>query len=84
MLSRIDTHVATLHDVPMVEHVANKVQSARVTAGITQEGLAARVGGSRQTIIAVEKGNYTPSVMLALKLARVFNLSVEKLFTIES
>ncbi|MBI4080018.1 helix-turn-helix transcriptional regulator [Candidatus Kaiserbacteria bacterium] len=68
----------------MGEHVANKVQSARTAAGITQEELAERVGVSRQTIIAIEKGNYTPSVLLALKVAKIFKIPVEKLFTIES
>jgi len=50
---------------------------------ITQEELAERVGVSRQTIIAIEKGNYTPSVLLALKIARFFKTPVEKLFTIQ-
>ncbi|MBI2610984.1 helix-turn-helix transcriptional regulator [Candidatus Kaiserbacteria bacterium] len=68
----------------MGEHIANRVQSARTTAGITQEDLAERIGVSRQTIIAIEKGNYTPSVLLALKVAKVFKIPVEKLFTVES
>ena len=67
----------------MTEYVANKVQSARTEANITQEELAERVGVSRQTIIAIEKGNYTPSVLLALKIARAFKVSVDTLFTIQ-
>ncbi len=82
--SKVDIPIATPHDVPMGEHVLNKVQSARASAGITQEDLAERIGVSRQTIIAIEKGNYTPSVLLALKVAKVFKVPVEKLFTIES
>lgn len=66
----------------MGEHVKNEVQSMRMKAGVTQEELARQVGVSRQTIIAIEKGNYTPSVMLALKLARHFKVPVEELFTI--
>lgn len=66
----------------MSEYVANKVQVFRTQSGITQEELAARVGVSRQTIIAIEKGNYTPSVLLALKVARFFKVSVENIFTI--
>jgi len=66
----------------MIEYVANKVQVFRTQSGITQEELAARVGVSRQTIIAIEKGNYTPSVLLALKVARFFKVSVEEIFTI--
>lgn len=68
----------------MNEYVANKVQVSRTQSGITQEELAARVGVSRQTIIAIEKGNYTPSVLLALKIARFFKVPVEKLFTIST
>ena len=60
----------------------NDVQSHRMNAGITQEDLATKVGVSRQTIIAIEKGNYTPSVMLALKIAKFFKSPVEKIFTI--
>ena len=66
----------------MREYVRNTVQEFRTRAGITQEGLAEAVGVSRQTIIAIEKGNYTPSVFLALKLARYFKTPVEKIFNI--
>lgn len=50
---------------------------------LTQEELAELVGVSRQTIIAIEKGKYNPSVHLALKLARVLDTTVEEIFTIE-
>lgn len=50
---------------------------------MTQEDLAASVGVSRQTIIAMEKGNYTPSLMLAMQLAHVFKVSVEELFSLK-
>lgn len=50
----------------------------------TQEGLALQVGVSRQTIIAIEKGTYNPSLDLAFKLARAFDLQVEEIFTFES
>lgn len=50
---------------------------------VTQEDLATAVGVSRQTIIAIEKGNYTPSLMLALELAKFFKLSIEELFYIK-
>ena len=66
----------------MQAHVANRVQQFRTEEGITQEELAERVGVSRQTIIAIEKGNYTPSVLLALKIAFVFKVPVEKGFRI--
>jgi putative transcriptional regulator len=48
--------------------------------GLTQEGLAEALGVTRQTVIAIEKGNYAPSVHLALKIARHFKLPVEKIF----
>ena len=50
---------------------------------MTQEDLAAAVGVSRQTIIAMEKGNYTPSLTLALQLAQVFKVTVEDLFSLK-
>lgn len=60
----------------------NEVQIFRTAQKVTQEELAKAVGVTRQTIIAIEKGNYTPSVTLALKIAKYFKTSVEKLFTI--
>jgi putative transcriptional regulator len=47
---------------------------------MTQQELADRVGVTRQTILSIEKGKYTPSVALALCLAEVFGVSVETLF----
>ena len=64
----------------MAEAVRNSVYEARTGAGLTQEALAGRVGVSRQTILAIEKGNYAPSVTLALKLAKVLKSPVESLF----
>ncbi len=58
----------------------NCIYDLRSKAGMTQEELAQKVGVTRQTIIAMEKGNYTPSVLLALKLAKVFKQPVEKIF----
>lgn len=49
---------------------------------MTQEELAKRVGVARQTIIAIEKGKYNPSVALAIRIARVFGVSVEELFSL--
>ena len=63
--------------------VTNFVQLYRNKTKVTQEELGQAVGVTRQTIIAIEKGNYTPSVFLALKIARYFQISVDKLFTIE-
>lgn len=66
----------------MQERIKNDVSTYRTKRGITQEELASKVNVSRQTIIALEKGNYTPSILLALKIADFFKVSVEKLFTI--
>ncbi len=63
-------------------NVTNIVQKIRTEKGLTQEELADKVGVSRQTVIAIEKGNYTPSVLLALKIARTFRLSVEDIFSL--
>ncbi len=62
----------------------NRIREFRFRNGQqTQEQLARAVGVSRQTIIAIEKGNYQPSVRLALKLARHFRVRVEDLFQLE-
>ena len=66
----------------MKKSIKNNVYELRSKAGVTQEALAEGVGVSRQTIIAVEKGNYTPSIALALKIAFFFKLPVEKIFSI--
>ena len=67
-----------------VEYVIiNKVQKFRVATNITQEDLAEKVGVTRQTIIAIEKGNYTPSVTLALKIAKYFRRHVEEIFKLD-
>jgi len=50
---------------------------------MTQEELAHALGVTRQTIIAMEKGNYTPSVLLALKIAQFFKKRVESIFSLE-
>lgn len=62
--------------------IKNCVNEYRTKVGMTQEELAQKAGVTRQTIIAVERGNYTPSVLLALKLADTFSVSVETLFSI--
>ena len=56
------------------------VRAARTRAGLRQADLAATVGVSRQTIISLERGDYSPSVYLALRIARVLESTVEELF----
>ncbi len=59
----------------------NRLRKMRFDHGeITQEELAKRVGVTRQTIIALEADRYVPSLLLAVRLARVFQISVEELF----
>lgn len=67
----------------MRDILLNTIHIARTDRGITQEELAQIVGVTRQTIIAMEKGNYTPSVSLALKLAAYFKMPVERLFSLK-
>ena len=66
-----------------MEKVVNSVHNLRNVAKVTQEQLAESVGVTRQTIIAIERGNYTPSVLLALKIAKFFNKPVERIFIYE-
>ncbi len=66
----------------MQEKILNEVGKQRTGMGMTQEELAVKVNVSRQTIIALEKGNYTPSILLALKIAGFFKVPVEKIFKI--
>lgn len=66
----------------MKEIIKNKVSRYRARIGATQEDLASKVNVSRQTIIALEKGNYTPSILLALKIAGFFKMPVENIFNI--
>ena len=51
--------------------VVNTVRIARTELKMTQDELAERVQATRQTIIAIEKGNYVPSVLLALRIAAI-------------
>ena len=51
---------------------------------LTQEDLAQATGVTRQTILAIEKGKYVPSLDLAFRIARKFNVSVEDVFQYES
>ena len=67
----------------MHERLANRLKERRGELGITQAELAERVGVTRKTVNTVENGIFTPSTILALKLAESLGLSVERLFWIE-
>ncbi|MBT2632878.1 helix-turn-helix transcriptional regulator [Bacillus sp. ISL-101] len=58
----------------------NRVKELRIENGITQQQLADRVSVSSRTIISLEKQKYNPSVLLAYKIASIFNLSIEETF----
>ncbi len=58
----------------------NRLKELREKEGMTQEDLAVLAGVSRQTIISLEKGKYNPSIILAYKLSRLFDLTIEELF----
>ena len=66
----------------MGEFISNSVYTLRTKKGLTQEELASKLAITRQTVISIEKGNYTPSVLLALKIASVFKVPVEDIFSI--
>lgn len=61
----------------------NRVKSLRSSNGWTQEQFAHMIGVTRQTIISLEKGSYTPSLLLAMQIARVFERPVESIFYLE-
>ena len=61
--------------------VTNDIRALRFAAGeMTQAELADRVGLTRQTIIAIEQGRYSPSLEVAFRIARVFGVPLERVF----
>ncbi len=60
--------------------MSNRIKVFRAEYNMTQEDLAKKCGVTRQTIIAVEKDKYIPSLELAFKIARVFKQSIEAIF----
>jgi len=64
----------------MRDTLYNNVQDRRKEIGLTQADLAVATSVTRQTVIAIEKGNYVPSVLLALRLADALGCTVAELF----
>jgi len=58
----------------------NKIEEIRKMRGIRQEEFAKSMGVSRQTISSLENGRYNPSIFLAYKIARFFNMTIEEVF----
>lgn len=67
----------------MKEQVINSVKEIRTRRGMTQAELAREVGVSRQSIISIERGQYIPSLPLAMKLARCFGVSTDDIFKLK-
>ena len=61
----------------------NRLKEHRARLGVNQQQMGQLAGVSRQTISQIERGDYSPSVMLALKLARICGVTVEEIFTYE-
>jgi putative transcriptional regulator len=68
---------------PAEPHLANRLRVARAEWDLSQGELARLVGVSRQTISSIETGQYGPSTLLALRLARVLAVRVDELFSLE-
>jgi len=60
--------------------INNDIRALRLERGLTQEELADVVSVTRQTVIAIEKGGYVPSLELAFRIAREFGKSIEEVF----
>jgi len=65
------------------DNVVNRVKEYRLERNLTQDELAQAVGVSRQSVNAIERGRYIPSLPLALKFARLFNCPTDELFQLE-
>lgn len=60
--------------------LSNRIRILRAERKMTQQDLAKSAGVSRQTIISIEKGNYTPSLVLAFDIAEAFNVRINEVF----
>lgn len=61
----------------------NRLEEIRKAKGVNQEELALEIEVSRQTISSLENGRYNPSILLAFKIARYFNMAIEDIFIYE-
>jgi putative transcriptional regulator len=65
------------------ERVINRIEELRLVAGISRQQLADAVGVHYQTVGYIERGEYSPSLVLALQVAKVLNAPVETIFSLE-
>jgi len=66
-------------------HISNNIRKLRFFNGeMTQQQLAEKAGVTRQTIIAMEQDKYSPSLELAFRIARIFNVPLEEVFSYET
>ncbi len=63
--------------------IKTRIKELRARYDLTQDQLADKVGVTRQTMLYLEKGKYNPSLVLAHKVAKILNASIEEVFTIE-
>ena len=61
----------------------NRIEDVRKERGIRQEDFAKAMGVSRQTISSLENGRYNPSILLAYKIAKYFDMTIEEVFLFE-
>ena len=61
----------------------NRIEEVRAACGIRQEDFAKAMGVSRQTISSLENGRYNPSILLAYKIAKYFDMTIEEVFLFE-
>ena len=61
----------------------NRIEAIRKERGIRQEDLAQSLGVTRQTISSLENGRYNPSILLAYKIARYFDMKIEEIFVFD-
>jgi putative transcriptional regulator len=70
-------------DMNMSMHLKNHIKQHRARLDLTQQALAEKTGVRRQTILAIEKGKYVPSALLAFRIADVLGMRVDDLFELE-
>jgi len=87
-----DEHENTQKNLPVCRNIQiktgkamkNRIKVYRALRNLTQEALAEQLGVTRQTILAIEKGRYDPSLELAFRISRLFRVPIDKMFFYET